>query len=798
MFYVENRKLVRTLLRLGEDEFAVWNTDDEKQAAKWDKEFSKFHGVAVRKNAVTKKASVKEVSEEEDCDVIEETETDYEHGEDSTKGISSLDRLHHDSLCDDGIEFEEGTLHDFGEMKVYEKKSGDAFSRLKYYCNKYGTMKCKSSRDYVHFKKIKAQGIIIPQVKEMNCTLKPEMAKRNKVMVLSKENYWEDRELYSNYKNADNRAMKAMYARDIAKGSKISFDKWILIGSVNAIIYRMYRNFKVKGVTIKEKVPHCLYITYADLFRNMFPDITDFTHVTDKVFGEFVDWCMDTFEFFNTHGMIQELPYGKGLWIRKTRKYKHILKTSAVQEYDHLHDVWKESGVRIYMPDYEMFDRIMPKKRYIPILDYELDNRGCINKRFVFKTRMLNIYIKWFVQYLNYNITHENRMIKERNKRYITKKDIREAFRTGRFDDINPNVWDMCNIFKSMSVEYLGKYDETDFKKNKGIRPAKVLEYKLIGESRIEWTQTNSLKKEDIVFRDEKGNKRRFTPETLNQSREIDEARRKIEEINIENNKHRVRFNDNRVETHLQVIFKSVETLNPITKELMETIEPDKCGRQYTMSNGYQGLRAKERLRLTIDGEKVCEVDYSSLHPHMLYAMEGVNYTGDVYDTGNLYRSIGLSKSECRLAAKLMLLIAINSEHIHNGIYSFKEAWINHEADLLEEQGKHEEAEQHRKLFKLRGAYKIGWIWQLYRYLEAKHSTIKKYFGSGFGVKLQAMDGKIMRNVCYEFACKGHCSLPVHDSVVVKQRDREMAISLMIKYYEKMFPGFTCPVKVKV
>jgi len=792
MFYVKKKTLVAKLLHLKDNEFAVWDTDDEQQMEQWEQDFCNYHKV---QNSVN--VSAQRVTATVNADGEEEVGIEYEHENDSLEGVESLDRFHSDSIANDGIDFEAGVMHGFGEIKVLSKNKDDKCSEFQYYADKYCTMKCKSKRDYVHFKKIKPQGILIPQVKEMNCTLKPEMATRNKVVVGKTEDLEDDLgQLYYNYKEAETKALKAMYALDIAKQSKISFDKWVLIGSVNAIIYRMYRNFKVKGLTIRERVPHCLYITYADLFRNLFPDVTDFKHVTKKVFDEFVDWCMDTFEFFNTHSMLQELPYGKGLGFRKKRKYNSILKTSFVQEYDVYHDKWEQSGIRIYMPDYEMFDRIMPKRRYIPILDYQLDTRKCIAQRFVFETRMLNIYVKWFVMYVNYNITHENRMVKERKKRFITKKDIKNAFKTGKFEEMQTKMSDIDNIFKSMSVDFLGKYDETDRKKNKGIRPANVLEYTVHGTSRVDWVQPTSLKNEDVVARDENGNKRRID-ETFLSNKDVAEAKSKMEVINRENNRHRVRLGDNRVETHLQVIFKAVGKLDPLTQNLYQVIQENECGRQYTMLNGFQSLKSKERLDITIDGEQVCEVDYSSLHPRMLYAMEGINYTGDVYDTGNLYQKLGISKEECRLATKLMLLVAINSEHIHNGIYSFKEAWILHEADILERQGKIAQAKAHRQLMKKRGAYKIGWIWQLYYYLEAKHSAIKKYFGTGMGIQLQYIDGKIMRNICYEFASKGHCSLPVHDSLVVKRKDEWMAVELMKKYYEKMFPGFTCPVKIK-
>jgi len=70
----------------------------------------------------------------------------------------------------------------------------------------------------------------------------------------------------------------------------------------------------------------------------------------------------------------------------------------------------------------------------------------------------------------------------------------------------------------------------------------------------------------------------------------------------------------------------------------------------------YQQLSGEERAKLRINGERVTEIDYSAMHPHILYAWESKQCPSDFYE--------GIMK-ECgcnRFIAKSISLIAINAD----------------------------------------------------------------------------------------------------------------------------------------
>ena len=69
----------------------------------------------------------------------------------------------------------------------------------------------------------------------------------------------------------------------------------------------------------------------------------------------------------------------------------------------------------------------------------------------------------------------------------------------------------------------------------------------------------------------------------------------------------------------------------------------------------YQGLSGEDRGKLLLNGEKVMELDYPAMHPHILYAWEGRQCPGSFYD-----RVADLCRCS-RFVAKSIILFAINA-----------------------------------------------------------------------------------------------------------------------------------------
>lgn len=201
-----------------------------------------------------------------------------------------------------------------------------------------------------------------------------------------------------------------------------------------------------------------------------------------------------------------------------------------------------------------------------------------------------------------------------------------------------------------------------------------------------------------------------------------------------------------------------------------------------------QGLSEHDRETITIDGQSVVERDFSALHPHLLYAAEGVQYAGDPYTAvvrellGRQYDPHGWSHRgrSLRSFCKTALLAALNAT-------DFREA----------EQAVNYWLYQHHNE---RRDLRIVSITQARPVLEAfmtAHQPISRHFCSGGlnGLRTMNKDARIALDVVWHFARQGIPILSIHDSFIVQaQYDGELRC-FMDQTYRKHTGGFSCPVK---
>lgn len=187
-------------------------------------------------------------------------------------------------------------------------------------------------------------------------------------------------------------------------------------------------------------------------------------------------------------------------------------------------------------------------------------------------------------------------------------------------------------------------------------------------------------------------------------------------------------------------------------------------GRLHTTGrNQPQGLSKNERGRIKIDGEEVIELDYSGLHPNILYANEKIQFQGDPY-------SIVDNRPEVRPFLKIILLAMINAkdyvqaERVGNDWFR-----TNYQAG--------------QKL-KALGIDKAGVI--LNKFHE-KHNPISHYFCSGksTGLSLMNKDSKIALDVVHHFTKRKIPIIPVHDSFIVQKKYRNQLKQVMHETYSK-------------
>jgi hypothetical protein len=162
----------------------------------------------------------------------------------------------------------------------------------------------------------------------------------------------------------------------------------------------------------------------------------------------------------------------------------------------------------------------------------------------------------------------------------------------------------------------------------------------------------------------------------------------------------------------------------------------------------WQRVPKKWRTEIQVGGVPATEVDYSSLHIMLLYAMEGIDYAKEIGT--DAYQLEGYANSEeMRDFLKLVLITALNA-----GTPEKAKAAIQKEVNFK----------------------KATWSWIGSMGLEvaaiidafaARHEPIRKYLFSGVGLELQYADSRMAEHVISTMMDEEIPVLCIHDSFVV-------------------------------
>ena len=154
------------------------------------------------------------------------------------------------------------------------------------------------------------------------------------------------------------------------------------------------------------------------------------------------------------------------------------------------------------------------------------------------------------------------------------------------------------------------------------------------------------------------------------------------------------------------------------------------------------------RRFIRINGERTTELDYSSLHPRIMYALEGKELIGDPYDIGS------------------------DPRHRHRVKETFN-AMIN-------ATGKIEEPDTYR-------LEELGLTFpELQERIKDRHMAIAHLFNSGFGLQGQSLDSSIAEKVLLHFTGRGICCLPIHDSFIVPSNYEADLHAVMLRAYKEV------------
>jgi hypothetical protein len=167
----------------------------------------------------------------------------------------------------------------------------------------------------------------------------------------------------------------------------------------------------------------------------------------------------------------------------------------------------------------------------------------------------------------------------------------------------------------------------------------------------------------------------------------------------------------------------------------------------------WQGLPVKDRQYLTINGEQVVEVDYKHIHPTLISALIGRELGDD-----DPYQIDGFARSDIKRAFNVL----INASTERAAALALRQvlAEQDHEAP-----GKYAKA--------------------LIQEIKLRHANFEGAFGSGCGIRLQAIDAGMCSEVQRVMRDLGHPVLSVHDSFIVTARQKQLLKQTMQDVLER-------------
>lgn len=169
-----------------------------------------------------------------------------------------------------------------------------------------------------------------------------------------------------------------------------------------------------------------------------------------------------------------------------------------------------------------------------------------------------------------------------------------------------------------------------------------------------------------------------------------------------------------------------------------------------------QQLKKTERSDLIIDGEKTLELDFSSHAPRMLFHMNGKPAPTDCYAHASVPRHI----------MKEAMLRVINCDSRSMALRSLRVFLRQESIHFLSPQ-------------------------ELLTAVEETNPFAVKGMKPGRWKEIQFLESRIACGIAHQLHKHDVPCLPIHDSFVVRQRDRDTLMRAMHEEYRKQFPEFS-------
>ncbi len=181
----------------------------------------------------------------------------------------------------------------------------------------------------------------------------------------------------------------------------------------------------------------------------------------------------------------------------------------------------------------------------------------------------------------------------------------------------------------------------------------------------------------------------------------------------------------------------------------------------------WESINEEERAGILINDLDTVEIDYSSMHPMILYGMEGkVPPTGDIYELAPL---MGLDTKTQRKWIKFLVLFAINAKTEKDAFSAFRKE------ERLAQDGV--------------GKLTNSELSVLLEAFKKRHPDIAHLMGKDKGIECMRIDSDITHEVVKHFTERRRPILTVHDSYIIPFDHTGELRSEMEKAFKKRF-GF--------
>ena len=181
-----------------------------------------------------------------------------------------------------------------------------------------------------------------------------------------------------------------------------------------------------------------------------------------------------------------------------------------------------------------------------------------------------------------------------------------------------------------------------------------------------------------------------------------------------------------------------------------------------------QQIPSKYRKYIMIDGKETTEIDYSCLHLSMLYGIENIRLPQrDLYELDPI-------SDKFRNIIKYAVNISINATTKDCATKALQQCYADNKLSS--------------KIIGFKPKEIIDMVIE-------RHHPIKKYFCTGYGLRLQAIESGIAEKIRVYFSLNEKCALCIHDSFITSSDNENILFKLMNDEFYKKF-GFKPRVKI--